>query len=137
MIHFGGRNYSPGAENMVVDITPPPCLWIPQGDAHTGSQVVIDFYNNTDPGAGALFDGQHAFQEAKQLVTQNPDAPRDVVRAAGQPERHPGPDTGVPERAAVSSWDVPGAPLPRHRGAAADAGPARPGQDERSPRQAR
>ena len=24
MIHFGGKNYSPGAENMVVDITPPP-----------------------------------------------------------------------------------------------------------------
>ena len=43
MIHFGGRNYSPGAENMVVDITPPPCLWIPQGDAHAGSQVVIGF----------------------------------------------------------------------------------------------
>src|SRR6185437_13474763 len=54
------------------DITPPPCLWIPQGDAHAGSQVVIDFYNNTDPGPGALFDGQHAFQEAKQLVTQIP-----------------------------------------------------------------
>src|SRR5439155_1576564 len=50
----------------------PPCLWIPIGDAHTGSQYVIDFYNNTDPGAGALFDGQHAFQEAKQLVNTNP-----------------------------------------------------------------
>ena len=61
-----------GAENMVVDITPPPCLWIPQGDAHTGSQYVIDFYNNTDPGPGALFDGQHAFAEAKQLVVENP-----------------------------------------------------------------
>ena len=61
MIHFGGKNYSPGAENTVVDITPPPCLWIPQGDAHAGSQVVIDFYNNTDPGPGALFDGEHAF----------------------------------------------------------------------------
>jgi len=23
MVHFGGKNYSPGAHNMVVDITPP------------------------------------------------------------------------------------------------------------------
>ena len=72
MIHFGGKNYSPGAHNMVVDIQPPPCEWIPIGDAHTGSQYVIDFYNNTDPGPGALFDGQHAFAEAKQLVVENP-----------------------------------------------------------------
>jgi hypothetical protein len=72
MVKFGGKNYSPGANNTVVDIQPPPCLWIPIGDAHTGSQYVIDFYNNTDPGPGALFDGQHAFQEAKQLVAENP-----------------------------------------------------------------
>ena len=75
MINFGGKNYSPGAENTVVDITPPPCLWIPEGDAHTGSQYVIDFYDNTDPGPSALFDGEHAFQEAKQLVNQNPIPP--------------------------------------------------------------
>ena len=72
MIKFGGANYSPGAENMVVDITPPPCQWIPIGDAHTGSQYVLNFYDNTDPGPGALFDGEQAFQQAKQLVNANP-----------------------------------------------------------------
>jgi hypothetical protein len=72
MVHFGGKNYSPGAHNTVVNITPPPCLWIPIGDAHTGSQYVLNFYNNTDPGPGALFDGEHAFQEAQQLVNATP-----------------------------------------------------------------
>jgi hypothetical protein len=111
MIHFGGRNYSPGAENMVVDITPPPCLWIPQGDAHTGSQVVIDFYNNTDPGAGALFDGQHAFQEAKQLVGQNPMPPGTWYELPVNPN-----DTQAQIQECLNEplffWDVPGAPLP-------------------------
>jgi hypothetical protein len=111
MIHFGGRNYSPGAENMVVDITPPPCLWIPQGDAHTGSQVVIDFYNNTDPGAGALFDGQHAFREAKQLVTQNPMPAGTWYELPINPN-----DTQAQIQECLNEplffWDVPGAPLP-------------------------
>jgi len=48
MIHFGG-NYSPGANNVFVNITPPACLWIPIGDAHSGSQYVLTFYG-TDPG---------------------------------------------------------------------------------------
>src|SRR5207245_7230409 len=69
MIHFGG-NWSKGASNTVVNIAPPPCLWIPIGDAHTGSQYVLTFYG-TDPGPGAAFDGEHAYQEAKQLVNQN------------------------------------------------------------------
>lgn len=111
MIHFGGRNYSPGAENMVVDITPPPCLWIPQGDAHAGSQVVIDFYNNTDPGAGALFDGQHAFQEAKQLVNQNPMPAGTWYELPVNPN-----DTQAQVQECLNEplffWDVPGAPLP-------------------------
>jgi len=70
MIHFGG-NYSPGANNVVVNITPPACLWIPIGDAHSGSQYVLTFYG-TDPGPGAPFDGHHAFAEAQQLVNANP-----------------------------------------------------------------
>ena len=101
MVHFGGKNYSPGAENTVVDITPPPCLWIPQGDAHTGSQYVIDFYNNTDPGPGALFDGRARLPRGQATGRPEPDTRRDLVRAAGQPERHPGPGAAVPERAAV------------------------------------
>ena len=111
MIHFGGKNYSPGAENTVVDITPPPCLWIPQGDAHTGSQVVIDFYNNTDPGAGALFDGQHAFTEAKQLVVQNPMPAGTWYELPVNPN-----DTQAQVQQCLNEplffWDVPGQALP-------------------------
>src|SRR5260370_40647230 len=71
MIRSGG-DYSPGANTVVVTITPPPCLWIPIGDAHTGSQYVLNSYGNTDPGPGALFDGHHAFLEAQPLDNANP-----------------------------------------------------------------
>ncbi len=111
MIHFGGKNYSPGAENTVVDITPPPCLWIPQGDAHAGSQVVIDFYNNTDPGPGALFDGEHAFTEAKQLVNQNPIPAGTWYELPVNPN-----DTQAQVQQCLNEplffWDVPGQALP-------------------------
>jgi len=110
MIHFGG-DYSPGANNVVVNITPPTCLWIPIGNAHTGSQYVLGFYNNTDPGPGAPFDGHHAFLEAQQLVNANPmpagtwyylpvnpaDNPAQVQDCLNQP---------------LYFWDVPGQPLP-------------------------
>ncbi len=111
MVQFGGKNYSPGAHNMVVNINPPPCLWIPQGDAHTGSQVVIDFYGNTDPGPGALFDGQHAFQEAKQLVNANPMPAGTWYELPVNPN-----DTQAQVKECLNQplffWDVPGAPLP-------------------------
>jgi hypothetical protein len=111
MIHFGGKNYSPGANNMVVDITPPPCLWIPIGDAHTGSQYVLNFYGNTDPGPGALFDGQHAFQEAQQLVNANPIPAGVWYYLPVNPN-----DNTAQAQACLNQplyfWDVPGQPLP-------------------------
>ena len=110
MIHFGGHDYSPGAENTVVDITPPPCLWIPQGDAHTGSQVVINFYG-TDPGPGAPYDGQHAFTEAKQLVNENPMPAGTWYELPVNPN-----DNAAQTQECLNEplffWDVPGAPLP-------------------------
>ena len=39
---------SSGGSNGVV-ITPPPCIGIPIGDAHTGSQAIISLYGNTAP----------------------------------------------------------------------------------------
>src|SRR6202035_990523 len=39
---------SSGGANGVV-ITPPPCIGIPIGDAHTGSQAIISLYSNTAP----------------------------------------------------------------------------------------
>jgi hypothetical protein len=32
-----------------VHITPPPCIGVPIGDAHTGSQAIISLYSNTAP----------------------------------------------------------------------------------------
>jgi hypothetical protein len=48
MIKWGGPNYSAGANNMVVDIQPPPCLWEPIGDGTTGSQAITNQWG-TDP----------------------------------------------------------------------------------------
>ena len=39
---------SKGGHNGVV-ITPPPCIGVPIGDAHTGSQAIISLYSNTAP----------------------------------------------------------------------------------------
>jgi hypothetical protein len=39
---------SSGGDNGVV-ITPPPCIGVPVGDAHTGSQAIISLYSNTAP----------------------------------------------------------------------------------------
>ena len=39
---------SSGGNNGVV-ITPPPCIGVPIGDAHTGSQAIISLYNNSAP----------------------------------------------------------------------------------------
>jgi hypothetical protein len=111
MVHFGGKNYSPGANNMVVNITPPPCLWIPIGDAHTGSQYVLNFYNNTDPGPGALFDGEHAFQEAQQLVNATPMPAGTWYYLPVNPN-----DTTAQAQACLDQplyfWDPPGTALP-------------------------
>jgi hypothetical protein len=111
MIHFGGRNYSPGANNMVIDITPPPCLWIPEGNAQTGSQYVLNFYNNTTPPVDSPFDGYHAYTEARQLVNQTP-------MPAGEWYYLPvNPNDNAAQAAACLAqplffWDVPGQPLP-------------------------
>ena len=39
---------SSGGNNGVV-ITPPPCIGVPIGDAHTGSQAIISLYSNSAP----------------------------------------------------------------------------------------
>jgi hypothetical protein len=39
---------SSGGSNNVV-VTPPPCIGLPAGDAHTGSQAIISLYGNTAP----------------------------------------------------------------------------------------
>lgn len=48
MTHFKGDATGNTPVNTVVDITPPPCLWEPIGDATTGSQVITNEYG-TNP----------------------------------------------------------------------------------------
>jgi hypothetical protein len=111
MVQFGGANYSPGANNMVIDIAPPPCSWNPIGDAYTGSQNVISSSGGTAPPPGSLFDTAQTFQQAKQLLATTP-------MPAGEwyvlPVRQG--DTPAEEAACLAQplyfWDVPGAALP-------------------------
>jgi hypothetical protein len=111
MVQFGGANYSPGASNMVIDITPPACAWNPIGNAQTGSQYVINSYGGYPPGPGDQFDQYATYQQAKQLLATNP-------RPAG--EWYWLPYAGYDTPAQIQEcnqqplyfWDVPGAPLP-------------------------
>jgi hypothetical protein len=111
MVQFGGANYSPGANNMVIDITPPACAWDPIGNAQTGSQYIISSYGAYPPGPGDRFDQYATYQQAKQLLATNPgpagewyylpyagyDTPAQIQECNQQP---------------LYFWDVPGAPLP-------------------------
>jgi hypothetical protein len=72
MVQFSGANYSPGASNIVVDITPPACLWEPIGDAHTGSQAILSIYGTSAPD---LYQIPHSVQVAKGLVNTQPPTP--------------------------------------------------------------
>jgi hypothetical protein len=110
MVTYGG-DYSPGANNMVVDIAPPPCLWIPEGDAHAGSQYVLNFYNNTDPGPAAPYDGHHAFMEAQQLVNQNPMPAGTWYYLPVNPNADAAGQQAC-LKLPLFYWDVPGTPLP-------------------------
>lgn len=111
LVTLNGDVLPAGGNGNPVDITPPPCLWNPIGDAHAGSQYVLNFYQNTDPGPGALYDGQAAFQQAQKLVNSDPITPGEWywlpinpnASAAGQQEC-----LNLP----LYYFAPPGAPLP-------------------------
>lgn len=71
LVQFSG-DYAAGTNNTVVDITPPPCLWKPIGDATTGSQYIINFSNGIDPGPTGAFQTGATFKQAQTLVKQTP-----------------------------------------------------------------
>ena len=72
MVQFSGANYSPGASNLVVGITPPPCLWEPIGDANTGSRAILSIYGTSAPD---IYQIPQSVQQAKTLVKTSPPAP--------------------------------------------------------------
>jgi hypothetical protein len=72
MIQYSGPNYSPGANNTVVDIPPPPCLWEPIGDATTGSKAIIKDFGTDPNNAGTQFGVNQSVQQADNFLKQNP-----------------------------------------------------------------
>jgi hypothetical protein len=99
---------SSGGSNGVV-VTPPPCIAVPVGDAHTGSQIIISLYDTTAPvpvattasatptdsatatgtatqAAPDLTPTQQAILNlAKQLVNSNPITPGEWYQIAADP----------------------------------------------------
>lgn len=60
-----GSGYTP------VNVTPPPCLWEPIGDATSGSNYIVDFFGGSDPGKDSPFGTHDSFVQAQKLL-KNP-----------------------------------------------------------------
>jgi hypothetical protein len=75
MILFGGANYDPGTDNMVIDITPPPCLWEPIGDTITGSQSIVSQYGNDPAKATTEFQVNDSVKQAVGFLKDPANAP--------------------------------------------------------------
>lgn len=70
-VHLNGSAGSSGGSGgggNPVDITPPPCLWNPIGDATTGSDTILSEYGDNPP---AIYGIDKSVQQAKDLK-QNP-----------------------------------------------------------------
>ena len=111
MVNFSGANYSPGANNLVVDITPPPCLWVPIGDANTGSQAILSA-EGTDPAkAPNIFAVPAAVRQANTLVNTHPPAPGEWYELPVNPA-----DTAAQQQECLNeplyAWVPPGGTLP-------------------------
>ncbi|MDR0344126.1 MAG: hypothetical protein LBI49_13660 [Nocardiopsaceae bacterium] len=67
-IKYSGSGYSPGSGtgHASISVQPPPCQWIPVGDATTGSQYVIQNSVNS-----TVFQQNRTLKQAKDLQ-QNP-----------------------------------------------------------------
>jgi len=72
MVTFGGANYSPGASNLVVNITPPPCLWEPIGDGTTGSQAIVKEWGDDPAQAPTDFDINDSVKQAEGFLNNPP-----------------------------------------------------------------
>jgi hypothetical protein len=65
-------NYSPGASNLVVNITPPPCLWEPIGDGTTGSQAIVSDWGKDPAQAPTDFGIDASVKQAEGFLTNPP-----------------------------------------------------------------
>jgi hypothetical protein len=111
MVQFGGADYSPGADNMVIDITPPACAWDPVGGAQTGSQHIVSYYDGQAPAQSAPYDQYASYMQAKQMLGSGsgaagewyflPDASYDTAAQQAQCAAQP-----------LWFWDTPGEALP-------------------------
>lgn len=63
----GHKDFAPGG-NVGIDMTPPPCLWIPEGDAISGSKYIIGLYGSDPSKAPTGFQINQAVAKADQLL---------------------------------------------------------------------
>ncbi len=108
MVTFSG-NDSGHAGNVVVNIAPPPCLWVPEGDAHAGSQYIIDHESAAQP--GFPYGVYESLQQAKQLVNSDPITPGEWYELPWNPASG---DAGLEacKKLPLYYFDPPGTPLP-------------------------
>ena len=66
-------NHGSGSNNAGVSIDPPPCQWLPLGDAKTGSEAIIQNLNQVDEIEGSLTAQEQALlAEATKIEAENP-----------------------------------------------------------------
>jgi hypothetical protein len=112
MVTVAGANYDEGANNTVVDITPPPCLWEPLGDTIKGSQYIVGLEGDDPAQATTLFQVNDAVKQAVGFLKDPANAPvgtwyqlpvNPAASAAGRAECLQLP---------LYKWVAPGQPLP-------------------------
>lgn len=74
-IKYTGSGASPsgGTGHVIVNVPPPPCLWVPEGDQITGSQFVVNWSAGVTP--GAPFDMYQTYLQAKKYLQEGAAAP--------------------------------------------------------------
>ena len=91
---------SRGGHNGVV-ITPPPCIGVPIGDAHTGSEAIMSLYGNT--GAGSPSQAPPARGDASTAPTTR----RFLTRPCRHRHRHVAPTVLTTPAARPPAHHVP------------------------------
>ena len=84
-VTYTGSN---GGSNGAV-VTPPPCIAVPVGDAHTGSQIIISLYDTTAPVPGPTTASASPADSATATDTTTPSA----SASAPAPPASPSPTT--------------------------------------------
>jgi hypothetical protein len=98
---------SSGGSNGVV-VTPPPCIAVPVGDAHTGSQIIISLYDTTAPvpvattASATPTDSATATGPATATGTASASTPASATPSSPAPATQAGPDLTPTQQAILN-----------------------------------